>query len=30
VRFAKNVWNIKGDGMTDEQIAEAGSQGETL
>ena len=24
VRFAKNVWNIKGDGMTDEQIAEAG------
>jgi len=24
VRFAKNVWNIKGDGMTDQQIAEAG------
>ena len=24
VRFAKNVWNIQGDGMTDEQIAEAG------
>ena len=24
VRFAKNVWDIKGDGMTDEQIAEAG------
>ena len=22
VRFAKNVWNIGGDGMTDEQIAE--------
>ena len=26
VRFAKNVWNIQGDGMTDEQIAEAGLQ----
>ena len=26
VRFAKNVWNIQGDGMTDEQIAEAGMQ----
>ena len=24
VRFAKNVWNIQGDGMTDEQIAQAG------
>ena len=24
VRFAKNVWDIKGEGMTDEQIAEAG------
>jgi len=24
VRFAKNVWNIDGNGMTDEQIAEAG------
>ncbi len=24
VRFAKNVWDIKGDGMTDEQVAEAG------
>ena len=24
VRFAKNVWDIKGNGMTDEQIAEAG------
>ena len=24
VRFAQNVWNISGDGMTDEQIAEAG------
>ena len=24
VRFAKNVWNIDGSGMTDEQIAEAG------
>ena len=24
VRFAKNVWNVNGDGMTDEQIAEAG------
>ena len=24
VRFAKNVWGINGDGMTDEQIAEAG------
>jgi alcohol dehydrogenase YqhD (iron-dependent ADH family) len=24
VRFAKNVWNISGEGMTDEQIAEAG------
>jgi alcohol dehydrogenase YqhD (iron-dependent ADH family) len=23
VRFAKNVWSISGDGMTDEQIAEA-------
>jgi alcohol dehydrogenase YqhD (iron-dependent ADH family) len=26
VRFAKNVWSISGDGMTDEQIAEAGLQ----
>ena len=26
VRFAKNVWDIKGDGMSDEQIAEAGLQ----
>ena len=26
VRFAKNVWNVNGDGMTDEQIAEAGLQ----
>ena len=24
VRFAKNVWGINGDGMTEEQIAEAG------
>ena len=24
VRFAKNVWNIDSNGMTDEQIAEAG------
>ena len=24
VRFAKNVWDIKGDGMTDAQIADAG------
>ena len=24
VRFAKTVWDIRGDGMTDEQIAEAG------
>ena len=24
VRFAKNVWNIDGEGMTDEQIAQAG------
>ena len=24
VRFAKNVWGVNGDGMTDEQIAEAG------
>ena len=24
VRFAKNVWNISGEGMTDQQIAEAG------
>ena len=24
VRFAKNVWDIKGNGMTYEQIAEAG------
>jgi alcohol dehydrogenase YqhD (iron-dependent ADH family) len=24
IRFAKNVWNIDGNGMTDEQIAEAG------
>ena len=24
VRFAKNVWNISGDGLTDEQIAERG------
>jgi alcohol dehydrogenase YqhD (iron-dependent ADH family) len=26
VRFAKNVWNIQSNGMTDEQIAEAGLQ----
>jgi len=26
VRFAKNVWNVNGEGMTDEQIAEAGLQ----
>gem|GEM_PF-1613456 len=26
MRFAKNVWNISGDGMSDEQIAEAGLQ----
>ena len=26
VRFAKNVWNVNGDGMTDEQMAEAGLQ----
>ena len=26
VRFAKNVWNVNGDGRTDEQIAEAGLQ----
>ena len=26
VRFAKNVWNISGEGLTDEQIAEAGLQ----
>jgi alcohol dehydrogenase YqhD (iron-dependent ADH family) len=26
VRFAKNVWNIQGDGLTDEQMAEAGLQ----
>ena len=26
VRFAKNVWDIKGEGMSDEQIAEAGLQ----
>jgi alcohol dehydrogenase YqhD (iron-dependent ADH family) len=26
VRFAKNVWNVSGEGMTDEQIAEAGLQ----
>jgi alcohol dehydrogenase YqhD (iron-dependent ADH family) len=26
VRFAKNVWNISGNGLTDEQIAEAGLQ----
>ena len=26
VRFAKNVWNISGEGMTDEQVAEAGLQ----
>ena len=24
VRFAKNVWDINGEGMTDEQIAEEG------
>lgn len=24
VRFAKNVWGISGDGLTDEQIAEKG------
>ena len=26
VRFAKNVWNISGEGMTDEQVAEKGLQ----
>ncbi len=26
VRFAKNVWNISTEGMTDEQMAEAGLQ----
>ena len=26
VRFAKNVWNINGEGMTDEQVAEKGLQ----
>jgi alcohol dehydrogenase YqhD (iron-dependent ADH family) len=26
VRFAKNVWNISGDGLTDQQIAEKGLQ----
>ena len=26
VRVAKNVWNVNGDGMTNEQIAEAGLQ----
>lgn len=26
VRFAMNVWNVNGEGMTDEQIAEAGLQ----
>jgi alcohol dehydrogenase YqhD (iron-dependent ADH family) len=26
VRFAKNVWNVSGEGMTDEQIADAGLQ----
>ena len=26
VRFAKNVWNVNGEGMADEQIAEAGLQ----
>ena len=26
MRFAKNVWNINGDGLTDEQIAEKGLQ----
>ena len=26
VRFAKNVWNVNGEGMTDEKIAEAGLQ----
>ena len=26
VRFAKNVWNIQGEGLTDVQIAEAGLQ----
>ena len=26
MRFAKNVWNISGDGLTDEQIAEKGLQ----
>jgi alcohol dehydrogenase YqhD (iron-dependent ADH family) len=24
VRFAKNVWGVRGDGMTDEQVAQAG------
>jgi alcohol dehydrogenase YqhD (iron-dependent ADH family) len=24
VRFAKNVWNISGDGLSDEQLAEKG------
>lgn len=26
VRFAKNVWNIPADGLTDEQLAEKGLQ----
>ena len=26
VRFAKNVWNINADGLTDEQVAERGMQ----
>ena len=26
VRFAKNVWNIPADGLTDEQLAERGLQ----
>jgi alcohol dehydrogenase YqhD (iron-dependent ADH family) len=26
VRFAKNVWNLSGDGLTDEQLAEKGLQ----
>ena len=30
VRFAKNVWGIIGEGMSDEQIAEAGVEGEKL
>ncbi len=26
MRFAKNVWDISGDGLTDEQLAEKGLQ----